>query len=63
MVNPDAGPEKESRPPTLEDLLSVCRELNRVGAQYVVIGGMAVVHHGFVRATEDIDLLLTKSFR
>ena len=61
MVSPDAGPEKESRPPTLEDLLSVCRELNRVAAQYVVIGGMAVIHHGFVRATEDIDLLLNPS--
>ncbi len=52
---------KESRPPTLKDLIDLCRELNKQKARYVVIGGMAVIHHGFVRATEDIDLLVDTS--
>ena len=51
----------ESRPPTTEDLVQLCRELNRLGARYVVVGGMAMNQHGFVRATEDIDLLIDAS--
>ena len=42
----------------LADLVSLCRSLNREGARYVVIGGMAMIQAGFVRATEDIDLLV-----
>lgn len=57
MVDPNAGGKGESRPPTLEDLLHLCRELNRNRAEYVVIGGKAIVRLGFIRATEDIDLL------
>ncbi len=56
---PDAA--NESRPPTVTDLVGLCRRLNESGAQYIVIGGMAVVQHGFVRATEDIDLLVDAS--
>lgn len=51
----------ESRPPTVNDLVGLCRRLNDAGAKYIVIGGMAVVQHGFVRATEDIDLLVDVS--
>jgi len=58
MVDTDDGAALESRPPLLEDLLTICRALNERGARYVVVGGMAVIHDGFVRATEDIDLLV-----
>jgi hypothetical protein len=51
-------PQSESRPPTIEDLISLCRNLNKAHARYIVIGGMAVIHAGFLRATEDIDLLI-----
>lgn len=51
----------ESRPPVAHDLIDLCRRLNETGAKYIVIGGMAVVQHGFVRATEDIDLLVDVS--
>ncbi|MBI1861488.1 MAG: hypothetical protein HYR96_11280 [Deltaproteobacteria bacterium] len=60
MVTQNGNP-KESRPPTLEDLVSLCRALNTRKAKYIVIGGMAVIQHGFVRATEDIDLLVETS--
>ena len=52
---------KESRPPTLKDLVNLCRRLNDAGAKYMIIGGMAMVQQGFVRATEDIDLLIDAS--
>jgi len=47
-----------SRNPTLDDLVELCCNLNAVAAKYVVIGGFAVIHYGFVRGTGDIDLLV-----
>jgi len=61
VVNQDDGAAAESRPPTLEDLLTLCRELNARRAKYVVIGGMAMIQAGFVRGTEAIDLLIDAS--
>lgn len=58
MVDSHDGAPTESRPPTLADLLALCRRLNDEGARYLVVGGMAVIRAGFVRATEDIDLLV-----
>ena len=48
----------ESRPPTLNDLVDLCHRLNDAGVNYMVIGGMAIIQQGFIRATEDIDLLI-----
>lgn len=53
--------ESEPRDPESGDLLRICASLNRVGARYVVIGGMAMVLHGFNRGTEDIDLLVDRT--
>lgn len=50
-----------SRAPELEDLLGLCKALNAEGVRYVLIGGFAVILHGFVRATKDIDLLVDSS--
>ena len=61
MVDQDDGAKLESRPPSLNDLLRLCRELNIQDAKYIVIGGMAMIQAGFVRATEDIDLLIESS--
>lgn len=57
----DADQAPEARPPLVEDLVSLCRNLNRERARYVVIGGMAVIQAGFGRATNDIDLLIDMS--
>ena len=59
MDAPDDG--LYSRAPELEDLVGLCRALNREGAKYVLIGGFAVILHGYVRATKDIDLLVEPS--
>lgn len=57
----DDQTEKESRPPELNDILRLARALNARGAQYVIVGGIAVIQQGFTRATEDIDLLIENS--
>ena len=60
MVDSDAGSQEplEPRPPEQEDLVSLCRELNRLQARYIVIGGFAIIHAGFPRLTGDVDLLI-----
>lgn len=55
------GVPESSRAPEQTDLVALCRALNEQGAQYLVVGGMAVIQQGYLRATEDIDLLLEKS--
>jgi len=37
---------------------AVVRALNGAGVRYLFVGGLAVVAHGFVRLTADIDLVL-----
>jgi hypothetical protein len=60
MADEDAHPP-ESRIPLVEDLVKVCRALNDCGAKYIVVGGFAVIQHGFLRTTGDIDLLIEGS--
>src|SRR5437764_14891178 len=50
--------ETPPRPPTLKDLALICAELNRLGARYVVVGGLAMIQAGHARTTDDIDLLV-----
>lgn len=60
-MDPENAHPTESRPPTVADLLALCRSLNACGAKYLVVGGFAVNQHGLVRATMDIDLLIDDS--
>lgn len=39
-------------------LRRVCAALNEAGAKYLVIGGVACILHGYVRATTDVDILI-----
>lgn len=41
--------------------LKVLESLGREGVEYAVIGGVALNVHGFVRATEDLDLFVRPS--
>jgi collagenase-like PrtC family protease len=49
------------RTPEDDDLAKLCASLNAHGARYLVVGGLAMIQQGFLRATEDIDLLLEES--
>ncbi len=48
--------------PHVELGLVALRELfAKAGVDYVLVGGVAVVHHGYVRTTKDLDVLLERS--
>ena len=61
MDSPNDNPPLEPRLPDTDDLIFLCRRLNEAGAKYIVVGGFAIIQHGFARATEDIDLLIDTS--
>ena len=48
----DQDDREYSRAPELEDLLALCKALNAEGVRYVLIGGFAVILHGF----EDVSI-------
>jgi hypothetical protein len=50
-----------SRIPTVEDLVVLCDSLNRYEVKYIIIGGFAIIHFGYIRATGDVDLLIDDS--
>ncbi len=63
MDDQNAGAERAaenliSRPPTEDDLIALCRELNQRGAKYVVVGGLAIIAAGLPRMTTDVDLMV-----
>ncbi|MCB1228963.1 MAG: nucleotidyltransferase [Verrucomicrobiae bacterium] len=60
----DRGGESEElipRPPDNGDLAKLCQLLNELSVSYVVVGGFAVIHAGYGRFTEDVDLIIDTS--
>ena len=57
----DQDDREYSRAPQLENLLNPCKALNAEDVRYVLVGGLAVTLHGFVRATKYIELLVDAS--
>lgn len=47
-----------ARPATLADLKRLLAALHAEGAEYLLIGGYALLAHGYARATVDVDLLV-----
>lgn len=50
-----------SAPEETGPLLRVCGLLNAAGAKYLVAGAYAMIFHGVIRATEDVDILIEDS--
>jgi hypothetical protein len=42
----------------LADLEAILRALNDADVRYLIVGGLAVVAHGYVRYTADLDIVL-----
>lgn len=64
MDDEDAGGQEEPlepREPVVQDLVELCRLINASGGRYVVIGGFAILNHGYNRRTMDVDLLIETS--
>jgi predicted nucleotidyltransferase len=45
----------------VESLQTVFRALNEARCEYLVVGGIAVMAHGHVRLTQDVDIVLSLS--
>ena len=58
MASQDDNAPLESRPATPDDLIFLCRLFNEHEVRYVIIGGMAMIQHGLMRLTSDIDVLV-----
>src|SRR3954469_16218249 len=41
-------------------LRKIVKRLDALGIPYAVVGGMALVHHGYRRFTDDVDILVTR---
>jgi hypothetical protein len=39
-------------------VLAIVKALQDQGARYLIVGGLAVVHHGYLRFTADVDIVL-----
>ncbi len=50
-----------TRPATWDDVKLVARLLDAEGARWTLIGGYAIAAHGFVRFSEDVDILVDPS--
>lgn len=50
---------EKSVPAVEEALPDLLRLLRAAGRPFRIVGGLAVIHHGYVRATRDIDVLVT----
>ncbi len=50
-----------TRPATWEDVLALAEKLDRHQAAWALIGGYAIAAHGFVRFSEDVDILVDPS--
>ena len=42
----------------IDDVRTILRALNDANVRYLIVGGLAVVAHGYVRFTQDIDLVI-----
>jgi len=47
----------------INPVLRVCSLLNGQEAKYFIIGGQAIIIHGLVRTTEDVDIPQPRSHR
>jgi len=50
-----------TRPATWEDVKLLARYLEEEGVRWALIGGYAIAAHGFVRFSEDVDILVDPS--
>ncbi len=54
----DLSGELESRQPSVEDLVDLCRHMNALGARYLVVGGFAIRGAGYLRETYALDFII-----
>jgi len=55
---PTAQDEAQNQRMKVSSLEAIFRALNKAEGRYLVVGGLAVIAHGYVRLTQDLDLVL-----
>lgn len=50
-----------TRPATWDDVLALAQKLESHGVDWALLGGYAIAAHGFVRFSEDVDILVDPS--
>jgi hypothetical protein len=55
------GAYGQIKPVKLKSLEDIFRTLQEAKVRYLVVGGLAVIAHGYVRLTKDLDLVLDLS--
>jgi hypothetical protein len=58
---PSARRQTHNNGVKLKSLEAIFRALQEANARYLVVGGVAVIAHGYVRFTKDLDLVLDLS--
>lgn len=54
-------PEDSGQTTELDDLERIVASLNKNGVDFMIIGGYAVIFHGYVRNTKDLDILIRRT--
>lgn len=54
-------PEGSGEPTGLDDIERIVDSLNNNGVEFMIIGGYAVIFHGHVRNTKDLDILIRRT--
>jgi predicted nucleotidyltransferase len=58
MTRDDRRQETAIRVMEVRSIETIVKTLNEAGVQYLIVGGLAVNAHGFVRLTRDVDLVM-----
>jgi len=54
------SPAEPPRPPNRADFLTLCRALNAHRVKYLVVGGMAMIQQGYLRAADLEDYAVVR---
>jgi hypothetical protein len=55
-MGPEDQEERPTRWVTVADIMELVRRFHAAEVQFLIYGGIACILHGFVRATEDLDI-------
>lgn len=55
----NSRPECYESHPEFGSLFAVCSLLNKHQVSYIICGAFACIHHGLVRTTQDVDILIS----
>jgi hypothetical protein len=58
LILPPACRRNDVHPMIKASFDAIAQTLHNAGVQFIVVGGIAVIHHGYGRLTQDVDLVI-----